>query len=106
MYVSSTYLVATHVNLANYRSSKVSPVLLSFVSALFVAGGLALNTKVTALALLPFLLAQSVSASSASTPGAAMSRRDFFPVAMHLVAISSGLALAHGPWMYAYWYNE
>ena len=71
----------------------------------FVFGFIALNTKITALALLPFLLSWTIFYRIES---AISSRRTFLwslsaDIIIHIGAFVATTAIAYAPWVYLYW---
>ncbi len=73
----------------------------------FVFGGFALNTKISNLALVPFLLGVSVIASFGHAQEGGKSHRNFqdicTTVVVSFISFMAGISFGHGPWVFYYW---
>lgn len=79
--------------------------LLQFISGL-VFGGIALNTKISSLALLPFILLVTLHSSLYSLIQESLTRRAIVNTVICLIAFACGMACGHGPWIWMYWVSQ
>ncbi len=98
-----TVSATAHVHLTNYATKSLRSAYFSSLVSGLVLGGLALNTKITAIAIGPFL--------GSYTAYKVLQRvwKDKLPVSTaswdiftHGVCILVGMCVSHGPWVYTY----
>lgn len=98
-----TVSATAHVHLTNYTTKSLRSAYFSSLVSGLVLGGLALNTKITAIAIGPFL--------GSYTAYKVLQRvwKDKLPVSTaswdiltHGVCILVGMCVSHGPWVYTY----
>lgn len=85
-----------------YLSIRASCFLMQYVSGL-VFGGIALNSKISCLALLPFMIAVSILTLFQATERCSINLRYIYTALFYIAAFVIGMMSGHGPWLFIYW---